>query len=602
MANFAIIVDPDRERRSRFIETTAPLLPPIDGLNITSWTCNDLGAIWASGKATPVSQSSDEQGGAIIWGDALYGDAPERVPATRLRHLWRDPDRQLPPALDGFHAAIVYDANRGVIAGGDLLGLFPIYYYTTENILLIGSSPELFRHHPTFRATLNPAGLVGILLTMHIFDGQTLLSDVRRLAAGHLLSWQPEKGPREIQQYHLPVSTRYFDLPFSAHLNLLEQALDEAIESHTTGEGPYTLLLSGGLDSRLLGGYLRQRGGAASAMTLGLSTDIEMKCAVRVAQTLGFEHRTTNPASAQYPLYAALQARWEHVANGFNNIMNWGVCRPLQQFAARVVTGHLMDSIVGGSHIGWAYSNADQAPAFDTFFARMNQWGVRPETLQRLLRREVFGDLVSQTMARLRAVYESYGKLESQRAWSFDLHHRQRFHVGGAAWALSFGAWPVLPAASQTVLETAGGLPAATLAERRAQIELLCRRFPELAALPLDRNAYNVEPLRPRLRHLLVRNLARRLRPLDRLNPLRPRRRSERRYYYRIYDFNGPGWVAVRRQAESQRERALHFFNREVLEEILPPPEVPLQFRDGIVEASGLKSLLGFLIWLQDHL
>ncbi len=76
---------------------------------------------------------------------------------------------------------------------------------------------------------------------------------------------------------------------------------------------------------------------------------------------------------------------------------------------------------------------------------------------------------------------------------------------------------------------------------------------------------------------------------------------NERRYYYRVCDINGPGWRAIRRQAEPHRERVLEVFNKEVLDTILPPPDVPLQLKDGIVDSSGLKSLLGFLLWSRDH-
>ena len=601
MANFVAIVDPDARRRTRFVETVKPLLPPVEGLQVATCTTGDFCAIWASQEQSPGSYVADEQGVAVIWGEAINRNGSERIEATRLRSLWDESGRHIPDAFDGFYAAVVYRPDKGLVVGADLLGLFPVYYYAAGEVILVGSSAELFRYHPAFRTAFNPVGLVGILLTMHIFDGHTLWQDVRRLAAGHLLVWRPGASLQEVEQFRLPVSDQYFHLPFQAHVRLLHQALEAAVVRHAPGNGRYSLLLSGGLDSRMLAGYLRGDGVAPVALTLGLPTDIEMRCAVPVARTLGLEHRGVNIAFEQYPRCADLQARWEHVVNGFNNIMNWGVYPHLRALTPRVVVGYLMDSIVGGSHILWAYSPTDNTMSFEHFFEHINRWGIRPEVLQRLLRREVFGDLVQETIARIRKVYESYGEYEFQRAWCFDLHHRQRFHVGGGAWALSFGAWPVLPAVDHRVLETVGAMPAATLADRHAQQALLCRRFPRLARLPLDRNGYDTEPLRPRLRYLLAQGLARQL-GLHRLRRAWERRNGERRYYYRIYDINGPGWVAVRRQAEPYRERVGHLFNQEVLTEILPGPNQPLPVQDGIIDASGAKSLLGFLLWAGDHL
>jgi asparagine synthase (glutamine-hydrolysing) len=266
----------------------------------------------------------------------------------------------------------------------------------------------------------------------------------------------------------------------------------------------------------------------------------------------------------------------------------------------------MMDPVVGGSHITWAYSSQSDKWSFDTFFARINRYGIQIDVLKRLLRREAFGDLVEETVARIKKAYESFAELESQRAWCFDLYHRQRFHVGGDAWAFSFGAWPVLPVLDRELLESVGGMPAATLIDRRAQKELLCNRFPELAALPLDRNSHNTIALKPTLPSWVKYRLREHLR--DRLDPVRDwlpvirRPKAEDRYYYRTYDLNGPGWRAVRHLAEPHRERVLHLFDKKSLGTLLPPSHVPLQLQDEIIDSSGLKSMLGFLLWSQDHL
>ena len=57
----------------------------------------------------------------------------------------------------------------------------------------------------------------------------------------------------------------------------------------------------------------------------------------------------------------------------------------------------------------------------------------------------------------------------------------------------------------------------------------------------------------------------------------------------------------MRRLAEPHREAAGEFFWPEKLREIAPPPEVPVQCWDGIVDPSGMKSLLGFWLWLGRH-
>lgn len=603
MANFVVVVDADFERRSRFIEAVEPLLPPVEGLNIARCAKGDFCAIWAASKQAPISQVADDEGAAVVWGEAIAGPGPKRINATELRQVWKCPNSRASAAFDGFYAAVVYHPKLGMVIGADLLGLFPIYYYASGNVLLVGSSPELFRHHPVFRMEFNPRGLVGILLTMHIIEGQTLLRGVQRLAAGHVLAWSGCGRPKEERHYAVPVSDQYYDLPFSAHVQMLKRVLDEAIARHAPVGERYGLLLSGGLDSRLLGGLLKRKGSdEIAALTFGWPTDIEMRCAIPVARTLGFQHQTVDVTFDQYPAYAELQAKWQHVANGFNGIMEWGDYPHLRELGDRVVSGYLMDAVIGGSHINWALPQSSNTMSFERFFYNINSCGIPLDILKKLLRREVFGDLVDEMVARLKTVYESYGQLESQRAWCFNLYHRQRFHVASAAWVHSFGAWPVMPVLDRALLEVVGAMPAASLAERRAQVELLCSRFPELAALSLDRNSYDVSPLQPRLRWRLAQYFRSRLPLVSHPSGRENNGGRESRYYYRIYDLNGAGWQAVRDQAEPYRECVRHLFDQDVLSTLLPPPDVPLQLGDAIIGGSGLKSLLGFLLWSKEHL
>jgi asparagine synthase (glutamine-hydrolysing) len=605
LVNFVIVIDPNAKRRMRFVKKIKPHIPPVDGLSVFTCSNGDLSSVWAAGSWTPISQLSDSEGVAMIWGDAINQLGFERINAGELRRLWDNLSNSLPNPFDGFHAAFVYSREKGIVVGADLLGLFPLYYYTTEDVLLVGSSPELFRYHESFQMEFNPIGLVGILLTNGLFDGQTLLKGVKRLDSGHLLMWRSGEEPKELEQYRIPVSNKYFDLSFSDHLDLLDQALERAVARHAPPGTKYCLTLSGGLDSRMLGGYLKRRGAEVVALTAGLPTDFEMKCAVKVASTLGFEHHRANIEFENYSICAELKVRWEHLANGFGNVTGWGLYSYLRKLAPRVVIGYLGDSIVGGGGITFNRPISAESISSETSFGALNAYGFSADVLRKLLKPEVFDNLVSDTLARIRKVYHKYSKLEFQQIYCFFLHHRHRFHVGSTAWMLSFGAWPVLPFVDSQVLQVAAGMPLTTLLARRAQKELLCKKFPQLAQLPLDRNFYDTTPLEPttlqRLKqHIIYGNwgiwsLAHARKMRHKLMKLG----GERRYYYRIYDFNSSGWQTIRRNAESGRKLASHLFDENFLKELFPAANVKVKFDDGIIDSAGLKILTGFLLWLK---
>lgn len=597
MANFILIVDPDAGRRAAFCRAAAKRVAPLPGLVNDSCSSGDFHALWAAGPRAPIAFAMDDRGAAALWGDAMRADGA-RIDIHGLRAAWADPDARIPP-FEGYHAAVAYRADGGLVLGADLIGMFPVYWWGNGTVLLAGSSPELFRLHPAFRSRLDLAGLAGMLLSMHSVGGRTLLQGVRRLAPGHLLCVRAGGQPVEREQYRLPISDRYYDLPFSMQVELLHEAMGDAVSRHAPAGEPCALSLSGGRDSRQLAGLLQKQGSTVTALTFGEKGDVELGCAKLVARATGFEHRTLPLAVDAHGEFGERHATWLHCSTGFGSLAHWGSAARMGELPPRLVTGYAMDPIVGGAHITWALDRASRSMSFDAFFARINAHGVEEQTLRALLGDQGSG-LVDEARARIRAIYESYSDVGSQRAWCFDLHHRQRFHVANPAWFLSFGSWPAQPAVDSRVLAVAGGLPVGTLAERRAQDEILKRFLPALAELPLDRNSYNTEPLSPRFRYLVGQQIGTRLAPLT--TRLRRRNdRTEHRFYYRVFDFNSQGWQAVRRLAEPQREKLRDIFDGDRLDQYLPPPGVELRVKNGIVDSSGRKMLVGLMLWSRDH-
>jgi asparagine synthase (glutamine-hydrolysing) len=598
MANFVVIVDPDPERRSHYIKAIEPLLPPVKGLITNSCSVGHFQAIWAANPKAPISYIAEPSGAAVIWGDAIAQDSSARIEASTLRHLWKPSDHQ--SYFDGFYAAVVYDSQGSLCVGADLLGLFPVYYYTIRDVVLIGSSPELFRYHPLFKAAFNPAGLVGILLTNGIINGQTLWQDVKRLGAGNLLVWQPDSLPKEVKQYQIESysNQEYNHLSFAEQIDILEQVISQAIARHTSADESYSFLLSGGLDSRMIGGFLNKQGINPVALTAGRHSDIGMKCAIPVAKNLGFQHQAVPIPFEKYLSYADLIVTWEHLGNGCNSIMGlgWGLYDQLAHLVSRVISGFLLDRVIGGKS---AYSLSPDQLSFETFFAQgINLCGFSPQVLNRLLVKEVFGELVLETLVQIQTTYKSYSEIEFKRAWWFDLYHRQRFLIGSiAGWQLCFGAWPIIPCLDRKFFKTAAGLSVQTIAQRRAQKNLVSTRFEQLAKLPLEGQNFVTEPLQTNSALIPLFKLQQKWRKLQH------KLGYERRYYQRTFDINNPGWQAVRLQAEPFRKQMKDFFYEDVFNELLPNPDVPMQFKnDPIAASSSVKVLLGFLLWSKDHL
>lgn len=610
MVNFIMISDSDKKRRQSYINAIMPLLPAVDKLTVSKCSFGDFSAAWAAGVWAPVDHVVDGEGAAIIFGDAIGGPGHQRMSAEKLRRSWSD--SRLPEAFDGFHVAITFDSKRGLCVGADLLGLFPVYYYASEEAILVGSSPELFKHHPCFQMKLSTRGLVGILLTGGLFEGQTLLCGVKRLTPGHLLECHPEKPTREILQFKLPISNRHFDLKLSEQVEILDQALDEAVARHVLENEQHCMLLSGGLDSRLIGGYLRQRNRNIVALTEGLPTDDDTKCAKLVTHTLGFKHTQFKVDDNEYLRFAEMATNWQHLSNGFTGIMFWGFYPTLRKISKRVITGFMGDGIFG-TLVDWARPKPEEPPNFKTFFRNLNGSAFRPAILRKLLKVEDCDRLISETLQRIETIYKSYSELEFQRVWGFGLHNRLRFHDASGIWSLTFGSWPVLPFVDRKILEIIGGMPIEALTNRLLERELLCRKHPKLASLPLSGTTHDTTPLMPTTRHKIVKYIFGsagiwRLKGTSAMrNALLIKLRGERRYWSRNSYFGSSGWTVIRRAMEPYLEQDSSLLYKNAVKNLMPPSgagdaRVKLQMaREGLIEASSLKILLGLAYWLQKH-
>lgn len=521
MANLAGIIDGNPERRNRFTEQVQPRLLTFPWLRSSTFAIGRASLASATHPSAPQSLARDAGGaGCFILGnlsrDGVGSDA------ERLLARYRGQGPAGVAALNGYYLAFVSDGEE-VTLGVDLMGLFPLYYHATPDLLLFATSPTFFLAHPSFRPELRPEGLAGILLTTHLVKDRTLWKGVQRLGLGNMLRWRPGEHASEVRVRTLEASRTYFDRSYGSHLELADAILDQVVRRETTGRD-MTVLLSGGLDSRLLAGYVHEQGRVHQAITLGGPDDIEMQCASLVARKLGWSHARLDDDYSTLSASGSMCVELEMLANGLNSPM------PLRTLDA----------------------------------------------------------------------------IHHRASWLFELAHRVRFHTTATiVTRLSHASWSVMPFADEALLTAMLGMPASTLCNRRIEKDLLCRRFPALARLPVDRNAMDMSSLLPGPREAAVSWLKRVTRYSRRRKQLRrwlgiPE--PERRYYYRIHDINSPAWIALRREAELHRKAAETIFDPSVLRELVPSPDMPITLADGIIDGANRKVLLGLMLWAGRHL
>lgn len=605
MANFLVISDPDDGRRAEALERAAPMLSFLPGLGSGRRTRGRIAVAWAAGAHAPVDAAggAGDHGPTVVWGDALPAGGDGRISAAELAA--RISSGAPPPELsfDGFHAWVHGRPDGGIVLGADPVGLFPVYVWSDpdDRVLLAASAPSTLQAHPAFRPVLDPRGLAGVLLTNGLVGGRSLLRGVRRLPPGRLLDWRPGREPEELVGYEPRREDGLDVLPHRVLLDRMDRLLEETVARHVAPHAAAATMLSGGLDSRLLTGYGCRSRRDWTAVTLGDEEDLEYRCASRVARELGLEHRRLEHRPSAFPEGARIEAGVAGLSAGFSGVQGWAAPLGEAGLPPVMMTGLLGNAVLGLSQLRRArWRGAGEAVDVGPVVEALTRWGVPMEVLRETARPWFLEGHLEPLWAARRERLLPPGPSMAHRIWLLDLRHRQRFHVGGMAWRLSFDAWPTVPVTDRSVLDLVASCPVAALDGRRLQRELLRRRFPALARLPLDRNSFDTTPLEPGTADYVRQALARRLgaTPPGRWWR-RWRRGEERRYYYRVYDLGSEGWREVRRAAEPARAALEPLFDVEALtRSYLPPPDADPRLDDGIVDASGRKLLLGLMTLL----
>jgi len=487
----------------------------------------------------------------------------------------------------GFFAAMLAEPDRTWFVA-DQLGLCPVYYADTGGSVWVASSPGLILDDPRFRRELDVHGLVGHLLTMHEALNQPLWQGIKRLPAGHGLRVEDGRTSA-VGLAPLPVGDGAFGLPLAGQMDTLAETLHQVFQPMRGARAG--LLLSGGLDSRMVAGFLREAAPAhVETLTLGAASDLEARCARRVTRLLRWPSRLIEVPPDSVPEDARIQLAEEHLANGLSDTSWWRIPKASLPAMDVLLTGFLGDPIVGGSHVNWAYDPATRRFDFTTMFRSINRWGLSPACLRSLLLPRWHG-AIDEVIGGLKDQFEGLPGAPFQKAWAFDLLNRQRYHVAGSARRISHAIWPAFPLADQRVLAWAGNMPASPLMFRQLQFQLFIQRFPDLARLPADNNSY-----RPRA---LIESLPAKFaaRTTGALSAAWHRKLGgEKRYYYRVYDINNSGWRALRNSVHRAPAELEPFLDGSVLKKIIGDARQPIRVADGIIDTSGIKTLLGLCL------
>ncbi len=581
------LFDPDYDRRRQAISTVAASLASRTQTKTQRFDHASGIVLACASPVVPLDHATGPQGWSLVWGK--IADAPR--PA-----LWAfDHAAQHGPNAVNGHGGIyvtcLVDGAGVVTLASDTLGFCPVYYWSDDEVFIFASEPLLIHAHPRVERRLSLAGLAGILLQGHMANGQTIWRGIRRPDPGHAVRWERGKGSTCLPANPLSPTDEYFRLEYENARHRMAETLAASIR-RSVPEGNVSLMLSGGLDSRLVAGYLdRIAPRRTTAYVFGDPKDIEVECATAVRKALRMKEVR---ATLHYERYSSLAAQFIRQEQLSNSLVDFAW--PSGFGDAAFVSPYLMsglhgDAVIGGTTIPWALDPRTGEFGFDRLLESVTAWGFKPDDVANLMAVDSARRIVDDVIEEMRARYDAMLGSPFQKTWLWTLQNRVRFHTFPYAWRMASHVWPLTPYGDREMLGLASALPLNYVRDRRMQLDTLNLEFPLLARQPLDRNSWDSSPVVPTMASR-VRSKARQF--SRRLHPSGP----DRRLYFRQYDINNPGWRSIRQAADLHRADATSILRPEALGRLLPSPEATISAPSGIRDTAGSKTLCALLMLL----
>lgn len=392
-----------------------------------------------------------------------------------------------------FILAIWNNQTRTLILANDRLGLHPLYFSQTPRGFIFGSGVRTLLTDPQVPRQVDKVAIQEYLTFDHILGQRTLLESVQLLPQASVLTYS--QNTLTIRRYYdLRYETEYSLRTEQSYLDELMVHLQRAVQRQSPDGIPAGLMLSGGLDSRMLLALLADQKlhEPLKTFTWSIPGSNDARYAHEAAQKAGMPH-----------YFFELKPDWllekgekaVRITDGMGNMVNLHALATLEQEAglAKIIyKGFMGDAMFGFGLRPRFWSLYNQSTAFDVHLEAYRDYRVLSFDLPDHAR--IFTDsFLRDAGDGLRQDYQA-GILEcnspdlaDQRCY-FDLAQRvPRMTLNGVQ-VVRDQAVVRLPFCDNDLVEFSARTPPFLRFERRIMDDAFVKAFPKLARVPLTNN------------------------------------------------------------------------------------------------------------------
>ena len=307
-----------------------------------------------------------------------------------LPHLYEEYGDDFLQLLNGQFALAIYDRHkRRLLLARDHFGINPLYYTVTDNLFIFASEIKAMLRHPSVQAEVNLTGLDQVLSFPGLVSPQTMFKNILSLNSGHLLVVQ--NGNVRVHEYwdlDYPKLTELRDArPERYYVDHLRELFTRSVGYRLQADVPVGFYLSGGLDSSMIAGMIKQLSSDprhSFSITFTEREISEDKYQRMVAEHVGSEHHD-------------IHFGWSEIAERLRDMIyhcetpvkeTYNTCSMALSAAARqsgvpvILTGEGADELFAG-YVGYR---------FDRFGLRGSERFGLEQALEEELREKIFGD------------------------------------------------------------------------------------------------------------------------------------------------------------------------------------------------------------------
>jgi asparagine synthase (glutamine-hydrolysing) len=411
--------------------------------------------------------------------------------------------------LNGAFSVAIWDGRyQKLIIANDRLGLHPLYYAHHNGDFLFASGVRGLLADPRLPRQIDATAVAQFLTFDHMLSDRTLLTAVKLLRPASLLTFQ--EGQLNIRPYWtMRYAEHYRPLSEEVYLEELVHYLRQAVERQAAKKEPAAILLSGGLDSRVLLGFLSQGdlNEQLSAFTFGIPGCHDARFAHEVAAKSGVNHQFFELQPDYLIRFAKKGIR---MTDGMQNCIHMHTLPNLAEEAKEAqifYKGFMGDAMMGFAISRQFWGNYDDASQLQIQFQTHRAQGLLLFDVgehAKLLTKQFQALVSTPIMDEYKlAMMESGSDLMADQRNYFDLRQRvPRMTLHGVELVRSRGIVR-LPFCDNDLVNFSLTLPPGLRFERYLIHKALVRTFPELAKVPYTGTGYPLMPcLRDTLMHL----------------------------------------------------------------------------------------------------